>query len=261
MTKLAYFRRSLAAQFTTDRFRCPNCGGAHHVVLDRKYFITQLRRCRHCQMMFRTPIDDPACNLSFYEDEYVQGPAAGIPSDATLTELKRSNFAGTETCYSYYTGVLTQLGLSRAPESSTMAARGATAAINLPNLASKSPPLRSRLRADTTPEKSSAYRRSTIWTTSQPILPFSLIAFSRARACSFAVAVVQLCHAAGCGSFAASYEWRSPAELRSPQGNPERRSSGPSASSDTDGVAFDALLHQRMQRVPRRNGDRNAESL
>jgi len=41
----------------------------------------------------------------------MQGPAAGTPSDAALTELKRSNFAGTETCYSYYTGVLTQLGL------------------------------------------------------------------------------------------------------------------------------------------------------
>jgi SAM-dependent methyltransferase len=62
-------------------------------------------------MMFRTPTDDPADNQSFYENEYTQGFTTDVPSDPVLAELKRSNFVGTEKCYSYYINVLTQLGL------------------------------------------------------------------------------------------------------------------------------------------------------
>jgi 2-polyprenyl-3-methyl-5-hydroxy-6-metoxy-1,4-benzoquinol methylase len=113
MTKLAYLRRSLAAQFKADRFRCPNCGGTHNSVVDRKYLVTQLRRCENCKMMFRTPTDDPAGNQSFYENDYTQGFTTELPSDSALTELKRSNFVGTEKCYSYYISVLTQLGLEQ----------------------------------------------------------------------------------------------------------------------------------------------------
>lgn len=111
MAKLAYLRRALAAQFANDRFRCPNCGATHGRVVDRKYLVTQLRRCGHCQMMFRTPTDDPAANLLFYENDYTQGFTTSVPSDAALAEMKRSNFVGTERDYSYYVGVLTQLGL------------------------------------------------------------------------------------------------------------------------------------------------------
>jgi len=61
--------------------------------------------------MFRTPTDDPAGNLSFYENEYTQGFTTDVPSDAALIELKRSNFVGADTCYRYYISVLTELGL------------------------------------------------------------------------------------------------------------------------------------------------------
>ena len=111
MQKASYLWHSLAAQFTTARFRCPNCGGRSSVVVDRKYLITQLRRCETCQLMFRTPTDDPETNLSFYENEYVQGLTTACPSDATLAEMKRSNFVATEMNYSYYISVLIELGL------------------------------------------------------------------------------------------------------------------------------------------------------
>jgi 2-polyprenyl-3-methyl-5-hydroxy-6-metoxy-1,4-benzoquinol methylase len=111
MAKTAYFCRSLAAQFTKTRFSCPNCGSALNSTIDRKYLITQLRRCGSCQLLFRTPTDDPANNLSFYENEYRQGFTTGLPTDAALAEMKQSNFAGTEKDYSYYLGVLKQLGL------------------------------------------------------------------------------------------------------------------------------------------------------
>src|SRR5262249_42146575 len=34
-----------------------------------------------------------------------------LPSDAALADMKQLNFAGTEKCYSYYSGVLIQLGM------------------------------------------------------------------------------------------------------------------------------------------------------
>jgi len=111
MARLAYFCRSLATQFKAARFKCPSCGGPPSSVVDRKFFITQLRRCKDCQLMFRTPTGDPATNLAFYENEYTQGFTTDLPSDEALAEMKRSNFAGTEKCYSYYIGVLNQLGL------------------------------------------------------------------------------------------------------------------------------------------------------
>jgi 2-polyprenyl-3-methyl-5-hydroxy-6-metoxy-1,4-benzoquinol methylase len=61
--------------------------------------------------MFRTPTDDPTANADYYENEYAQGFTTSPPSDAQLSEMKRSNFSGTEKDYSYYIGVLTKLGL------------------------------------------------------------------------------------------------------------------------------------------------------
>ena len=112
MAKISYLTRSLASQFSKVRFMCPNCGAdAPRNSLDRKYVFTQLRRCSNCKMMFRTPTDDPADNASFYESEYTQGFTTELPSDPSLSELKRTNFAGTEKDYSYYIAVLAKTGL------------------------------------------------------------------------------------------------------------------------------------------------------
>jgi SAM-dependent methyltransferase len=110
MATAAYFWRSLASQFTTKRFRCPSCGGVPCTVIDRKYLLTQLRRCGDCKLMFRTPTDDPTTNLPFYENEYTQGFTTDLPAVAALTEMTEMNFAGTEKCYRYYISVLSQLG-------------------------------------------------------------------------------------------------------------------------------------------------------
>jgi len=83
-----------------------------NIVVDRKVVVTQLRRCSCCKLLFRTPTDDPNTNESFYENEYTQGFTTTLPSDAELAELKQSKFSGTMRDYSYYIGVLTQLGLN-----------------------------------------------------------------------------------------------------------------------------------------------------
>jgi hypothetical protein len=111
MARAAYLWRSFENQFVAGRFRCPSCGGMPGSVVDRKYLITQLRRCSNCKLMFRTPTDDPANNVLFYEKEYTQGLTTDMPSDVVLAEMKKSNFGGTEKCCSYYIYVLMQLGL------------------------------------------------------------------------------------------------------------------------------------------------------
>jgi SAM-dependent methyltransferase len=111
MSKSSYLLRCLAAQFAAGRYRCPNCGGTASRIVDRKFIITQLRRCGTCQLLFRTPTDRPESNKGYYESEYVQGFTTNLPSDTALAEMKRSNFANTEKSYSYYISVLLQLGL------------------------------------------------------------------------------------------------------------------------------------------------------
>lgn len=111
MTKIAYLWRSIAGQFAPDRLRCPNCGCERSEIVDRKRVVTQLRRCATCHLMFRTPTDDRATNADFYERVYEQGFTTNMPSDESLEEMKRSGFTGSEKDYSYYIGILADLGL------------------------------------------------------------------------------------------------------------------------------------------------------
>lgn len=111
MTKIAYLFRSVAGQFAPDRLRCPNCGCNPSKIVDRKFLVTQLRRCENCQLMFRTPTADPADHADFYERVYEQGFTTRMPSDESLEAMKRSGFFGSEKDYSYYIGILADLGL------------------------------------------------------------------------------------------------------------------------------------------------------
>ena len=111
MGRLAYLGRSLTSQFNDMRFKCPNCGNSKANIVDRKYVITQLRRCSECQLLFRTPNDEPSSNASFYESTYTQGFTTDLPSDTKLAALKESNFSGGEKDYSYYIRVLKELGV------------------------------------------------------------------------------------------------------------------------------------------------------
>jgi 2-polyprenyl-3-methyl-5-hydroxy-6-metoxy-1,4-benzoquinol methylase len=112
VARLRYLARCLARQFNSARFGCPNCGHADSEILDRKYIVSQLRRCNRCKMMFRTPTDDPTKSQLFYEREYSQGFTTDLPSSSELQSLKSINFAGTEKDYTYYIQVLRGLGLN-----------------------------------------------------------------------------------------------------------------------------------------------------
>jgi 2-polyprenyl-3-methyl-5-hydroxy-6-metoxy-1,4-benzoquinol methylase len=111
MSKSSYLLRCLAGQFSAERHRCPNCGSMSNRVVDRKFVITQLRRCGTCLLLFRTPTDRSESNQAYYENEYAQGFTASLPSDAALVEMKRCNFANINKTSSYHIAVLSQLGL------------------------------------------------------------------------------------------------------------------------------------------------------
>jgi len=111
MPKLSYLFKAITTQFSPERLRCPNCGNENNQVVDRKYFVTQLRRCGRCQLQYRTPTDNPANNMSFYETEYVQGFTTNLPADSELAKMKENGFAGGEKDYRYYISVLRNLGL------------------------------------------------------------------------------------------------------------------------------------------------------
>jgi 2-polyprenyl-3-methyl-5-hydroxy-6-metoxy-1,4-benzoquinol methylase len=113
MARLRYLVRCLAKQVDLTHFLCPNCGHTESGVVDRKYLVTQLRRCGRCSLLFRTPTDDPTTNQQFYEGEYAQGFTTELPSESALTSLIATNFAGTEKDYAYYIVVLRQLGLAK----------------------------------------------------------------------------------------------------------------------------------------------------
>ncbi len=112
MARLIYLRRCIEAQFSSRAVSLPELRQpAKPDHGSQMSIVAQLRRCGRCSMMFRTPTDDPRSNAEFYESEYSQGSVTECPSDAELENLKRTDFLGTERNYSYYIGVMGQLGL------------------------------------------------------------------------------------------------------------------------------------------------------
>lgn len=111
VSKLGYLQRTLAAQFQRERFCCQNCSSRPGGVVDRKYGITQLRRCRVCGLLYRSPTDPPGIQANYYEHEYRQGFTTELPDVESLELLKVSNFAGSQKDYSHYIDVLRQFGI------------------------------------------------------------------------------------------------------------------------------------------------------
>ena len=108
--KPKYLRQSLAKHFSSTWFKCPNCGGKRAEVVDRKAFVTSLRRCFQCKLLFRTPTTSEAENARYYQQEYDQGFTTQIPSESRLKELTATEFKGSAKDYSGYLTVLAGLG-------------------------------------------------------------------------------------------------------------------------------------------------------
>lgn len=111
--KFEYLFRSGARRLVCGPYTCTNCGSRDHTTVDRKYVVTELRRCNVCNLMFRVPTDSEKDSQSFYQNAYRQGFTTDLPTDAELDGLLRTDFANTEKDYDYYLSVLRKIGLGK----------------------------------------------------------------------------------------------------------------------------------------------------
>ena len=93
-----------------EGFSCPSCGHAESTVVSRKYLVTALRRCKQCQLLFRTPTTTAKENASFYQQEYTQGFTTDCPSDELLSKYLEKGFTGGEKDYSDYISIICAAG-------------------------------------------------------------------------------------------------------------------------------------------------------
>ncbi len=99
MATYRYLLSSIRKATKRRYYECQNCGAADSELVRRKYVVTQLRRCGHCGLLFRTPVDVPDENNAFYNGTYRQGVTTDMPDEAALAEHIDSGFAGFQ--YSY----------------------------------------------------------------------------------------------------------------------------------------------------------------
>lgn len=111
MGKFSYLKRCMFRQFKNSRFSCPNCGEKSSVPVDRKYVISQLRRCSSCELLFRTPTEDAHDNELYYEHEYSQEKVTDLPSEAALSAFVENNFSGSELDWAHRIETLRLLGV------------------------------------------------------------------------------------------------------------------------------------------------------
>lgn len=90
--------------------QCPSCGSDAAEVVDRKYWVTSLRRCANCRLLFRVPTTTAAENASFYQSDYEESTTTDLPDARRLTALREENFASLSTSYLPYIEVLKALG-------------------------------------------------------------------------------------------------------------------------------------------------------
>lgn len=76
--------------------RCPSCGSTESGLVQRKYFVTELRKCRQCKLLYRYPTDSEEDNSAFYQNSYDEGFTTNLPSEAELKILLLRGFQGHE---------------------------------------------------------------------------------------------------------------------------------------------------------------------
>lgn len=104
--KFDYLRTCLKKQFAGEGFSCPSCGHPDSTVIDRKFLVTTLRRCKHCKLLFRAPTTTSEENALFYQKAYTQGFTTDIPSDEQLKIYLSKAFLGTERDYSTFIDIV-----------------------------------------------------------------------------------------------------------------------------------------------------------
>jgi len=113
MQKIQYFLKCTRKRLIGEGLYCPSCGCSRSQSVSQKYWVTELRRCNDCLLLFRTPATSDNENRSFYQKSYRQGFTTDMPDENRLAVLKSTKFKGTEKDYSRFLAVLNALGIKR----------------------------------------------------------------------------------------------------------------------------------------------------
>lgn len=100
--KIDYLINSLTKKILSVGDECPSCGANHAKILERKFLVTDLRRCDKCKLLYRTPTTTSQENFSFYQKTYRQGLTTDLPTNSRLQEWKENNFVGCPKNYDRY---------------------------------------------------------------------------------------------------------------------------------------------------------------
>lgn len=111
--KLQYFGMSAVKLLLNRGQSCPSCGTSRASTVDTKWFVTSLRRCVACKLLYRSPTTTVEENESFYQSDYEQGFSTDMPSEQGLAALLSSSFRGHEKNYKHYIDILRALGAAQ----------------------------------------------------------------------------------------------------------------------------------------------------
>lgn len=104
--KVNYLMSSIKKRVLSQGNECPSCGSNLSKIVERKFLVTNLRRCEVCNLLFRTPTTTESENFDFYQEDYEQGFTTELPTEAELKELTNIKFKNTEKDYSVYINIL-----------------------------------------------------------------------------------------------------------------------------------------------------------
>ncbi len=114
-SKISYLTNSALRYFSEKR--CPSCGCDKVEVVDSKFVVTRLFRCKKCFLLFRHPKDSTEFNFKFYQQNYTQedGITTDLPSKEELEILTQNNFKGKNKNVDFYNSVFLNLFSGKNP--------------------------------------------------------------------------------------------------------------------------------------------------
>jgi 2-polyprenyl-3-methyl-5-hydroxy-6-metoxy-1,4-benzoquinol methylase len=108
--KISYLLSSTKKRISAQGESCPSCGASFGELVQRKYVVTSLVRCKACRLLYRTPTTSIEENRAFYQKAYTQGVVTNLPSDAELSGLIFTKFNHPSSDYSKYIEILQAIG-------------------------------------------------------------------------------------------------------------------------------------------------------
>lgn len=110
-TKVKYLTTSLKKRLLSQSNQCPSCGCGAAKIIERKYLVTDLRRCENCALLFRTPTTSHQENQQFYQQAYTQGFTTEVPSESQLSAYLSTSFSDSAKDFTPYLKILEALGV------------------------------------------------------------------------------------------------------------------------------------------------------